>query len=181
MVYKEVKGMMHNLAYLSIMVLPLLLTFIMASGTKNYLVDVSGLKESGNVLSNVSVYQGTLLDSKAQFAVSELSFMVMMVSNLIGLNVFEERDKHVWDRVVCKNQFIGMKFFMHVGFSLLMILLNVVCYKYLFGVKIPLSAILVFISITLICLPFGILVGMFVQSRAMVSNKIGRASCRERV
>lgn len=172
MIRKELKSMFHNSAYWIVAILPLLLTFLMSQGTKQYLESSTSQQVLYTSMHHVSMYSGLMLQGDFQFAVSELSFMVMMISNLVGLNVFEERRIHVFDRVPNKKGFIAMKFGMHVLYAAILIVCNTICYKIFLGIHLPIKAILIFFSISLISIPFGIVVGLYAKSRVTVSNII---------
>ncbi len=172
MLKKEIKGIIKNPVYLIIMFLPLLLTFIMSEGTKKYLSQHIQSSAVINTAKEVILYDGTLLNSKVQFAVSELNFMLMMCAILAGLSIFEERKLHVWDRVVSKGDFMLIKFFTHYAFSLIMILFNVIGYWVLFDISFPIKSIWVFLSIPVFSISLGLFVGLLVYNRAMLSNTV---------
>lgn len=172
MLRKEVKGIIKNPVYFIVMLLPLLLTFIMSEGTKNYLSQHFQSTIVLNTAKEIIIYDGILLDSKVQFAVSELSFMLMIVAILAGLSIFEERKLHVWDRVVSKGNFMLIKFFSHYAFSLIMIIVNVIGYWILFDINFPIKSIGVFLSIPIISIILGLFVGLLACSRAILSNTV---------
>lgn len=172
MLKKEVKGIVNNPAYGIVILLPLVLTFIMSEGTKNYLLPHASTGETLQVAKEIVLYHGTILDAKIQFAVSELNFMLMMCAVPTGLNLLEERRTHVWDRVVGKKNFVFTKFLVHYGFALFMVLVNVVGFRWLFGIRIPIGSVLVFFSVPVLSLLFGLFVGLTVNTRAMVSNTV---------
>ena len=84
---KEIKGILKNPAYFIIMILPLFLTFIMSEGTKNYLSQFTKTTEVLNSTKEIVLYNALILESKLQFAVSELNFMLMMYAILAGLSI----------------------------------------------------------------------------------------------
>lgn len=172
MLRKEIKGIIKNPIYLIVMFLPLLLTFIMSEGTKNYLSQHTQSAIAVNTAKEVILYDGMLLNSKAQFAVSELNFLLMMCAVLAGLSVFEERKLHVWDRVASKADFILIKFFAHYAFSLIMTAFNIIGYGILFDICFPLKSICVFLSIPIISIILGLFAGLSVHNRAMLSNAV---------
>ena len=172
MLKKEIKGIIKNPVYIIIMFLPLFLTFIMSEGTKNYLSQHFQNSTAVNTAKEVILYNGVLLNSKSQFAVSELNFMLMMCAILAGLSIFEERKLHVWDRVVSKGNFILIKIFTHYAFSLIMILFNVIGYWILFDISFPIKSICIFLSIPIVSISFGLFVGILVYNRAMLSNTV---------
>lgn len=172
MLKKEIKEIIKNPIYSYHYVLPLLLTFIMSEGTKNYLLQHIQNIAVVNTTKEVILYDGILLNSKMQFAVSELNFMLMMCAILAGLSIFEERRLHVWDRIVRKGNFILIKFFTHYIFSLIMILFNVIGYWILFDIGISLKSIGIFLSIPIFSISLGLFVGLLVHNRAMLSNTI---------
>lgn len=172
MLRKEIKGIVKNPVYFIIMSLPLLLAFIMSEGTKSYLLQHTQVLEGINTTKEIVLYNGMILNSKAQFAVSELNFMLVMCAILVGLSIFEERRLHVWDRVVDKKAFILTKFFTHYAFCLIMIAFNTIGFWILFSIKFPVKSMLVFISVPIISTFLGLFVGMVVNSRVILSNTI---------
>ncbi len=172
MIRKEIKGMVRNPVYFIIMILPIILTFIMSEGTQNYLSQHKQISEAVNTAKEIIIYQGILLNSKVQFAVSELNFMLMMYAILAGLTVFEEIKLHIWDRIVNKNEFILIKYLTHYGFSVFMIIFNMACFWVLFDIKMPIESIFIFLSVPIISILLGIFVGIVVFDRAMLSNTI---------
>lgn len=154
------------------MFLPLLFTFILSEGTQHYLSQHINSELDINTVKNIILYNGIVLNSRTQFAVSELSFMLMMCAILSGLNVFEERTLHVWDRVVCKRLFLLIKFVIHFLFTVIMIGVNTFFLKMAFNISFSVKAILIFLSIPIISIPMGILVGMNVKNRTLLSNTI---------
>lgn len=172
MLKKEIKGIIKNPIYFVIMFLPLLLTFIMSEGTKGYLSQYGQNTMAVNTAKKIIMYDGMLLNSKIQFGVSELGFMLMMYAVLAGLSIFEERRLHVWDRVVGKGKFVLIKFFTHYVFSLIMIALNATGYGILFGISFSVKSACVFFSIPVISIILGLSVGLLVSNRAMLSNTV---------
>lgn len=172
MLRKEIKAIIKNPVYFVIIVLPLFLAFIMSEGTKSYLSQHRQISEAVNTAREIIPYNGVVLNSKAQFAVSELNFMLMMCAILAGLSLFEERRLHVWDRVVEKNKFILIKFFIHYGVSVLMIVFNIVGFWLLFDIKMSVKSIFVFLSVPLISILLGFFVGITAKGRAVLSNTI---------
>lgn len=172
MLKKEIKGIIKNPIYFIIMFLPMVLAFIMSEGTKNYLSQHIQNSFSVDTVKEVVMYDGILLNSKVQFAVSELNFMLMMSAVLAGLSIFEERKLHVWDRVVCKSNFVLIKFFTHYTFSFIMITSNVIGYRLLFDIRFPINSICIFLSIPIISISLGLFVGLLVYNKAILSNII---------
>ncbi len=82
-----------------------------SEGTKNYLSQNIQSAIVVNTAKEVILYDGMVLNSKVQFAVSELNFMLMMCAILAGLSIFEERKLHIWDRVVNKGNFLHIMHF----------------------------------------------------------------------
>lgn len=172
MFVKEVKSIFKNPIYYMILILPIILTLFMSEGTKNYLSREINNREIINTSKEVVIYDGKTLDSKEQFAVSELNFMLLMVSVLAGLNLFEERRLHIWDRVVQKNKFYFIKFLSHFIFSIIMVILNIAVFKFLLKIDFNLKSVFIFISVAIISINFGLFVGIIVKTRAAVSNTI---------
>ena len=172
MLKKEIKGIIKNPIYFIIMFLPMVLAFIMSEGTKNYLSQHIQNSFSVDTVKEVVMYDGILLNSKVQFAVSELNFMLMMSAVLAGLSIFEERKLYVWDRIVCKSNFVLIKFFIHYVFSLIMITSNVIGYRLLFDIRFPINSICIFLSIPIISISLGLFVGLLVYNKAILSNII---------
>lgn len=172
MLKKEIKSIVKNPIYYIVMILPFIITFIMSEGTKNYLLQRPEFTNNINVMKEVVLYSGQILNAKIQFAVSELNFMLLMASILIGLSVFEERRLHIWDRIVDKRKFILTKFFAHFVFSIVMITFNIYLFELVFDMQTPLKSILIFMSMPIISMFLGIFVGCIVQNRAMLSNTI---------
>lgn len=172
MLKKEIKGIIKNPIYFIIMFLPMVLAFIMSEGTKNYLSQHIQNSFSVDTVKEVVMYDEILLNSKVQFAVSELNFMLMMSAVLAGLSIFEERKLHVWDRIVCKSNFVLIKFFIHYVFSLIMITSNVIGYRLLFDICFPINSICIFLSIPIISISLGLFFGLSVYNKAILSNTI---------
>lgn len=172
MLKKEIKGMIKNPVYFIIMLLPLLLTFIMSEGTRNYLSRQIQSGISTSTAKEIILYGGALLNSRLQFAVSELNFMLMMCAILAGLSIFEERKLHVWNRVVNKADFILIKFITHYTFSLAMIAFNLFGFRILFNISFPIKSIYIFGSIPIISIMTGLLAGISVCNGAMLSNTV---------
>lgn len=172
MLKKEIKLMIKNPVYFIIMCLPQLLSFIMSEGTKNYLSQHNQSISQINTAKEVIMYNGILLNSKVQFAVSELNFMLMMCAILAGLSIFEERKLYVWNRVINKANFLIMKFITHYIFSLIMIAFNVLGFYIFFNISFSTQALYIFISIPLISIILGLCVGLFISNRAVLSNSI---------
>ncbi|UTC64007.1 hypothetical protein E4O00_08965 [Treponema sp. OMZ 788] len=172
MLKKEIKGIVKNPVYYIVMILPFIITFIMSEGTKNYLLQRTEFTHKINVAKEIVLYSGQILDAKIQFAVSELNFMLLMAAILIGLSVFEERRLHIWDRIVDKRKFISVKFFAHYGFSVVMIVFNLMLFALIFDMQTPFKSILILLSMPTVSMLFGILIGLIVQNRAMLSNTI---------
>jgi len=143
-----------------------------SEGTKNYLSQNIQSAIAVNTAKEVILYDGMVLNSKVQFAVSELNFMLMMCAILAGLSIFEERKLHIWDRVVNKGNFMLIKFFTHYAFSVIMIAFNIIGYRILFDICFPLKSIFVFLSIPIISISLGLFIGLLVQGRAMLSNTV---------
>ncbi|UTC63153.1 ABC transporter permease [Treponema sp. OMZ 787] len=172
MLKKEIKGIVKNPVYYIVMILPFIITFIMSEGTKNYLLQRPEFTQKINVAKEIVLYSGQILDAKIQFAVSELNFMLLMASILIGLSVFEERRLHIWDRIVDKRKFVSVKFFAHYVFSVVMIVFNLILFAVIFDMQTPFKSILILLSMPIVSMLFGILIGLIVQNRAMLSNTI---------
>lgn len=172
MLKKEIRGIMKSPVYFIIAALPLLLTFIMSEGTRNYLVQHSQSSAVVRAAKEVALYDGASLPARVQFAVSELHFMLMMCAVLAGLSLFEERKLHVWDRAVRKSEFVLIKFFTHYAFSLAMIAFNVVGFWVLFDIRFPIHSLCIFFSVPLISILLGLFAGVTVRNRAMLSNSV---------
>ncbi|MDO5718999.1 MAG: hypothetical protein Q4P34_08445 [Tissierellia bacterium] len=172
MLKKELKLMIKNPAYFIIAILPFALSFFMSEGTKNYLLQYAVQADEIISSKEVIIYTGKVLDARAQFATSELSFMVMMSSILIGLSVFEERRLHIWDRLVGKERLLCLKFALHYIYDIILIMINLFLYKVAFGIEFPAKAYLLFSSIPIISLFLGMIIGLTVNSRAVLSNSI---------
>lgn len=173
MLKKEIRGIIKNPVYFIIMFLPMFLVFIMSEGTKNYLSQhIQSSVAIIDTAKEVVIYEGILLNSKVQFAVSELNFMLMMCAVLVGLSILEERRLHVWDRVVSKGDFMLVKFFTHYAFSLIMIVLNVIGYQILFDIGFSVKSMCIFLSIPIISILPGLFVGLVVSNRAVLSNTV---------
>lgn len=172
MLKKEIKGIIKNPVYFIIILLPMILAFIMSEGTKKYLSQHIQNSLFVNTSKEIILYEGVLLNSKVQFSVSELNFMLMMCAILAGLSIFEERKLHVWDRVVCKSSFMLIKFFIHYVFSLIMIAFNMLGFWILFNISFPIKSLCVFFSIPILSIILGLFVGVVVNSRAMLSNTV---------
>ncbi len=172
MLKKEIKGIIKNPAYFIIMCLPMLIAFIMSEGTKNYLSQHVQSIVAVTTTKEVIMHNGALLNSKVQFAVSELNFMLMMCAILAGLSIFEERKLHVWERIVGKGNFILLKFFIHYAFSIVMITFNLIGFSIFFDINFPIGSVCVFLSIPIISVVLGLFVGLSSGNRAMLSNTI---------
>lgn len=172
MLRKEIKRLIHNPVYFIIMSLPLMLSFIMSEGTKSYLSQHLQGAIAVKTVKEVILYDGPLLNSKVQFAVSELNFMLMVCAVLAGLSMFEERKLHVWDRVVCKGRIVLLKFLTHYAFSLIMITFNIIGYRILFDIGFSIKSVGIFLSIPIISISVGLFVGILAYNRAMLSNTI---------
>lgn len=172
MLKKEIKAIIKNPVYFIIMCLPQLLTFIMSEGTKNYLSQHIQSIMKVNTAKEVIMYNGVLLNSKVQFAVSELNFMLMMCAILAGLSIFEERKLHVWNRVVDKGNFIIIKFITHYVFLLILIGFNVLGFYILFNISFSTESLYIFITVPIMSIILGLFVGLLAANRAMLSNTI---------
>lgn len=172
MLKKEIKGIIKNPVYFIIMCLPQLLTFIMSEGTKSYLSQHIQSIVAVNTVKEVIMYDGVLLSSKVQFAVSELNFMLMMCAILAGLSIFEERKLYVWNRVVGKGNFITIKFLTHYVFSLVLIVFNILGFRILFNIGFSIESLYIFISVPIISIILGLFVGLLAANRAILSNAI---------
>lgn len=169
---KEIKGILKNPAYFIIMILPLFLTFIMSEGTKNYLSQFTKTTEVLNSTKEIVLYNALILESKLQFAVSELNFMLMMYAILAGLSIFEERRLHIWDRVVNKVSFIFTKFIVHYIFAIIIIAFNMLGFWILFNIKFPIKSTCMFLCMPIISIVLGLFIGIIVKNRAILSNTI---------
>lgn len=169
---KEIKAIIKNPAYFIIMILPLTLTFIMSEGTKNYLSQFTKTTEVFNSTKEIVLYNGMILASKFQFAVSELNFMLMMYAILAGLSILEERRLHVWDRVVNKKSFILTKFFVHYIFAIIIIALNIFGFWVIFNIVFSIKCICMFLCMPIISIVLGLFIGVTVNNRAILSNII---------
>ncbi len=172
MLKKEIKEIIKNPVYFVIMILPQLITFIMSEGTKGYLSQHMQNAPVVNTAKEIILYDGILLDSKAQFAVSELNFMLMMFAILAGLSIFEERRLHIWDRIVGKGKFIIIKFFTHYIFALIMIIFNILGFCILFNINFQISSLYIFFSVPIISILLGLFAGIIAGSRAIISNAV---------
>ena len=169
MLKKEIKGIIKNPVYFIIMCLPQLLTFIMSEGTKSYLSQHIQSIVAVNTVKEVIMYDGVLLNSKVQFAVSELNFMLMMCAILAGLSIFEERKLYVWNG---KGNFITIKFLTHYVFSLVLIVFNILGFRILFNIGFSIESLYIFISVPIISIILGLFVGLLAANRAILSNAI---------
>lgn len=172
MIKKEFKGAIRNPAYYIVMLLPILLTFIMSEGTKGYLSQ--GLQDQAIIRTTreISLYNGLILGSKEQFAVSELNFMLLIYSILPGLSIFEERRLHIWDRLVKKSQLLIVKFIVYYILSLIMIAINVLVFKFCFNISFPSRSICIFCSLPIVSVFLGLFIGVLVNNRTMLSNTL---------
>ncbi|SEQ61109.1 hypothetical protein SAMN05421767_10288 [Granulicatella balaenopterae] len=165
--------MLKNKVYLFLLFLPALLAFFMSEGTKGYITQfyhVGGDSLSGN--SQVVLYTGKLLFAKTQFAISELNFMVMMVSSLVGLNILEERTLHIWDRIIDKGRFLAVKVVIHYLYCLLMIVISLVVFRFGFGIGFSVRAVLLLATVPIVSMAIGIMAGIFIHNRTVLSNTV---------
>ena len=170
MLIKEIRELSKNYVYWIVMLLPLLLTFVMSEGTKNYISQFANMGTAASSSEPVSIYTGPRLSSASQFAVSELSFMVLMTSDLIALSIFRERDLHIWDRVPNKTSFILIKLLTHTLFTTFMISINMGLYKLVFNIAIPINSIATLISLSIIATLFGTCVGISTKTKSTLSG-----------
>ncbi|MDO5726170.1 MAG: hypothetical protein Q4P29_07740 [Tissierellia bacterium] len=172
MLKKELKTLLNSKVYLFILILPFILTFFMSEGTKNYLLENRQTLNTVETKVEIVPYDGKILDAQTQFAVSELSFILMMSASLLGLNLFEERKLHTWDRIVAKNELLTIKILLHYIFDILMILVSIFLFNIVLNLKFPISSILLFATIPFMSLTFGAAIALIAANRTMVSNII---------
>ena len=172
MLIKELKEISKNYVYLIVMLLPLLLTFVMSQGTINYAPQPTSIPITTTTTKPVSTYTGIQLASASQFAVSELSFMLLMTSDLVALSMFRERKLHIWDRVNDKKAFISAKIIAHIIFAIAMIAFNIALYKILFNIAIPYSSTAALILLSLVATLFGICIGISSKTKSGLSGTV---------
>lgn len=170
MLRKEMRKIARNRAYWLLMLLPFALAFFMSEGTQSYLDRFSPVSHAVAGAKEVILYQGVLLDARTQFAVSELSFMLLMVATLLGNNIFEERRLRIWDRVIDKNRFLAVKSLVHYLYAAGMIVVSLGLYRLAFGLRFPAPAVFVFFTLPVLGLCIGLAAGVTLPSRAVVSN-----------
>ncbi|MGF7109796.1 hypothetical protein [Treponema pedis] len=169
---KELTLMLKNPVYAVMPILPFLLTFFMSEGTKNYILRNFTEREAVYTAAEVIIYRGPLLTAQMQFAISELSFILMMCAIPAGLNIFEERHKNIWNRVVCKRRFLTVKFLLHFVFAVIITAVSLALFYLIYNIKIPFTAATVFLSIPVLSILFGLAMGLTVQNRTVLSNSI---------
>ncbi len=172
MLKKELKIMINNKAYLFLLILPALLAFFMSEGTKGYLDKFYYLGYSTSLINNEVLYTGKILFAKTQFAISELNFMLMMISSFLGLNILEERSLHIWDRIIDKFKFLLIKAVLHYIYALLMIIVSALIFKFLFEIDFSFNAILITFTVPIISLCLGTIAGIFLGNRTVLSNTV---------
>lgn len=172
MLKKEIYAIVKNPVYYMLLFLPFLLSFFMSEGIKNYSTKDFVSLESINTTKEVILYSGTFLNAKIQFMVSELNFMIMMISTLIGLNVLEDRRLHIWDRVIDKDRFLLVKVFIHYIYSALMVIISLLLFKICFDITFPFKSVIIFLSFPLLSLSMGILAGIYIDNRTVLSNTL---------
>lgn len=168
---KEIISIVKNPVYYIIMFLPFILAFIMSEGTKNY-INLNNISNIALKITNIELYKGIILNSRIQFAVSELSFMLMMTSILIGQSLFQERSLHIWDRIVKKESFIAKKFLYNYIFTIVMIVINTIMYNYILDILLSYKSILILSTLPIISLLLGIYISLTVKNKAILSNTI---------
>ncbi len=172
MLSREIFKIIKSPVYYLFLFIPFLLTFFMSQGTSGYLE--SYLSSQGEVSTAVPVlvYSGKHLGADVQFAISELGLMLMMLANLSGLSLFEDRRLHIWDRIIDKNRFVFIKFISHFIFAIFMILISSLLYRFVYDIEFDIEVILVFLSISILGILFGISIGSLAKNRAVLSNVI---------
>ncbi|MDO5733008.1 MAG: hypothetical protein Q4P72_04385 [Eubacteriales bacterium] len=170
MIKKELRSMIKSPSYYVILLLPIALCLFMSEGTKNYLEIGSALSKSVETTVPVRIYQGARAGAKLQFAVSELSFMLLMASLPMGFNVFEERRLHTWDRLVNKSKLLYTKWGLHYLYTLLMIAISVIGFRWIFAIHLSPTAILLFATIPILSLSLGLMIACCVESRSVLQD-----------
>ncbi|MDO5695835.1 MAG: hypothetical protein Q4P30_03645 [Eubacteriales bacterium] len=165
---QSLRGIIRGPAYYLLSILPFVLTLFLSAGTQGYLDRFA--ETAVHVPGPVVRYSGPVLGAAEQFAVSELSFILMMVSVLTGLAVLRERHLHVWDRLPCRGRFFAVHLLTHVGYGLWVLGLNSVLYIIVFEIRFSVSQLAVFASILPLAVLFGGFTALCVRERSVLSN-----------